>query len=547
MKNVFSILVVIAMLTSCGNHSDNPVDLPNATIDSFAIGGVSATVNKTISGVSGAATTLELHFSKPIDVAKVDATRFGLLPATAEKLQFSAAADDDHTLVIGLGGATKYLTNYRLTVFAGANCGVDVIDDYTLCFMTEYDPSDKFQQIGDEELLTKVQQQTFKYFYDYAHPNSGMARERLGSGNTTTTGGTGFGIAAIPVAVERDFITRQEGYAHLRKIVDFLTTADRFHGAWSHWVNGATGKAIAFGTKDNGGDLVETAFLIEGLLVAKAYFENGSAEEQLLCNDIQTLYEGVEWDWYTREGSGKLYWHWSPEYQWEMNMPISGWNECLITYILAASSPTHPIDKSTYDNGWAKGGAIGNGNIYYNTVLPLGSAKGGPMFFAHYSFLGLDPRNLSDAYADYWQQNRAHAVINRAYCVENPKGWYGYGERCWGLTASDISDGYTASSPTNDRGTIAPTAALASMPYTPDESLTALRFFYYQLGDRLWGDYGFKDAFCLSKPWFASSYLAIDQGPIIVMIENHRTALCWKLFMSNSDIRSGLTKLGFTY
>ena len=159
----------------------------------------------------------------------------------------------------------------------------------------------------------------------------------------------------------------------------------------------------------------------------------------------------------------------------------------------------------------------------------------------------LDPRNLSDTYADYWEQNVAHSKINHEYCKDNPKGYYGYSDGCWGLTACDIPDGYNANSPTNDTGTIAPTAALSSFPYTPEESMKALKYFYYTLGDKLWGDYGFKDSFNLNRNWFASSYLAIDQGPIIVMIENYRSALLWNLFMSNDEVLNGLSNLGFTY
>ncbi len=411
-----------------------------------------------------------------------------------------------------------------------------------------HDMTDKFPRISDDDLLTMVQKRTFDYFYDYAHPVSGLARERLGSGATVTSGGSGFGIGAVPVAVERGFITREEGYAHLRKIVDFLSaeTTDRFHGAWPHWLDGSTGKVIAFSTKDNGADLVETAFLVQGLLTARAYFlKNASAAEKTLCDDIERLYEEVEWSWFERNDA--LYWHWSPNYGWDMNMKISGWNEGLIVYVLAASSPTHPISVSTYDRGWAQNGAIRNGKKFYGIELPLGEDKGGPLFFSHYSFLGLDPRNLSDKYADYWAQNCAHAKINHLHCVNNPYMRTGYSENCWGLTASDIPNGYTASSPTNDVGVIAPTAAVSSLPYTPDESMAAIRFFYYVLGDSLWGQYGFRDSFKPAAKWFASSYLAIDQGPEIIMIENYRTGLCWNLFMSDENVRKGLTRLGFKY
>jgi hypothetical protein len=268
--------------------------------------------------------------------------------------------------------------------------------------------------------------------------------------------------------------------------------------------------------------------------------------ETAIRQKITTIWEAVEWDWFLNN-SDALYWHWSPNYGWDMNMRISGWNEALIVYVLAASSPTHSISASVYESGWARNGGMRNGKKFYNITLPLGEDYGGPLFFAHYSFMGLDPRNLQDKYANYWEQNTAHAQIHHAYCKANPKGHYGYSDSCWGLTASDFHDGYTASSPLNDKGTIAPTAALSSFPYTPQESLKALEYFYYELGDRLFKEYGFVDAFTLSKKWFATSYIAIDQGPIVVMIENYRSGLLWNYFMKDSEVQAGLNKLGISY
>ena len=188
-----------------------------------------------------------------------------------------------------------------------------------------------------------------------------------------------------------------------------------------------------------------------------------------------------------------------------------------------------------------------NGNAYYGVTLPLGPAYGGPLFFAHYSFLGINPNSLKDAYASYDVQNDAHAMINYDYCVANPNNNIGYSANCWGLTASDIDGGgYTASSPTNDVGVIAPTAAISSLPYTPTQSMAALRFFYYKLGNKTWGPYGFYDSFDLNTGWFATSDLAIDEGPIIDMIENYRTGLLWSLFMSCPEVQTGMKNLGFT-
>lgn len=402
-------------------------------------------------------------------------------------------------------------------------------------------------QLTDEKLLDLVQHQTFKYFHEFAHPASGMALERNTSGDIVTSGGSGFGVMALIVGMERGFITRQEGLAQVSQILDFLENCDRFHGAWPHWLNGATGEVVPFSPKDNGADLVETAFMVQGLITLREYLNENIAPEKELIARINTLWQEVEWDWFTQGGLEVLYWHWSPEFEWEMNHAIRGHNETLIVYILAASSPTHGIDSLVYHHGYARKGDIVNGKVYYGIELPLGEDFGGPLFFAHYSFLGLDPRKLEDIYANYWEQNVNHTLINRQFCVQNPNSYAGYGSDCWGLTASDNPQGYSAHSPTNDLGVITPSAAISSIPYTPERSLQAIRHFYYDLGDSLWGPYGFHDAFNLSENWWAGSYLAIDQGPIVVMIENYRTALLWDLFMSAPEVQQGLTRLGFTF
>jgi hypothetical protein len=442
------------------------------------------------------------------------------------------------------------LTLYRFLFDTGSNLGGFVQEGFSFIFVTTTDTTPKFPVIPDDSLLSVVQKQTLRYFWQYAQPSSGLARERLGSGDIVTSGGSGFGMMAILSGIERKFISRSEGFGRLKKMVDFLNNpaTDRFHGAYPHWLNGNTGKVQPFSQKDNGGDIVETAYLMQGLLTVREYFRDGSPEEKEMCDTISSIWEAVEWDWYTN-GQNKLFWHWSPEYNWEMNMPVSGWNEALIVYVLAASSPTHPIDREVYDEGWARNGTypMKNGNTFYGVTLPLGEDYGGPLYFAHYSFLGLDPRELADQYASYWDQNVSHSLINYKYCVDNPRSRRGYGTDCWGLTASDIPGGYSASSPLNDLGVIAPTAAISSLPYTPEESMRAIRYFYYVLGDRLWGEYGFYDSFNLTSLWFADSYIAIDQGPIICMIENFRSGFLWDLFMSAEEVRNGLTRLGFTF
>lgn len=411
-------------------------------------------------------------------------------------------------------------------------------------------PELKIQKgLTDDQLLDLVQKQTFRYFWDFGHPVSGMARERSSGSNyygneVVTTGGTGFGIMAIIVAAERKFISRQQAAARTRKIVDFLSAASRYHGAFPHWLNGATGKTIPFSLKDDGADLVETAFLFQGLLAARQYYTGNNAVERGIRSKINDMWNAIEWNWFTQD-QNVLYWHWSPNNGWGMNHQIKGYNECLITYILAAAAPRYSIQAKVYTEGFANSKTFRNGKYFYGISLPLGFDYGGPLFFAHYSFLGLDPRGLKDQYADYWEQNKHHTLINRAYCIDNPKKYKGYDSSNWGLTASDSWKGYAAHSPAEDLGVITPTAALSSFPYTPEYSMQALKHFYYHLGEKIWSEYGFTDAFSEEHNWYAKSHLAIDQGPIIVMIENYRSGLLWKLFMSHPDVRKGLKDLGF--
>lgn len=411
--------------------------------------------------------------------------------------------------------------------------------------------------LTDEALLDSVERRTFDYFWSGAEPNSGLACERIhmdgiypeNDRTVVTTGGSGFGIMALIAGIDRGYITRNEGVARFERIVSFLETADRFHGAWPHWIEGTTGRVKPFGKKDNGGDLVETAFLVQGLLAAQQYFTGGTEREQALADRIDALWRTVEWSWYCN-GQPILYWHWSPEYAWEMNFPVRGYNECLIMYLLAAASPTHPIGPEVYTKGWAEDGAIVSPHETEGRSLRLRYQGGdaGPLFWAHYSFLGLDPRGLGDAYCnDYFGEMRNYTLANRAYCIRNPRHYTGYGADCWGLTASYSVAGYAAHAPVerDDHGVISPTAALSSIVYTPEESIAVMRRLYESLGEKVWGPYGFYDAFSESEEWFPTRYLAIDQGPIAVMIENHRSGLLWRLFMSHPDIQNGLRRLGF--
>lgn len=551
-KGVFWTIVLVLISAAfwaggCGKSSSTPPPPPPAKFRLTGFGIVGFDDGRRIR-VDSRTPSIELTFSAAIDRASVSENIvFRDLLSTSFPYTVNYKRGDS-TLVVQPSSPLAAFTQFRITVATGlkATSTATLEAGVSKDFMTPLDSADKKPLISDDELLTLVQRQTFRYFWDLGHPISGLARERNNSGETVTSGGSGFGIMALIVAVERGFVTRTEGLQRLQKIVGFLkNTADRFHGAYSHWLNGTNGDVQPFSTKDNGADLVETSYLIAGLLCARQYFSGASADETTLRADINSIWQEVEWSWFRKSGENVLYWHWSPNYNWDMNLPVRGWNECLITYVLAASSPSHSIPKAVYDNGFARSGAMANGNTYLENMLPLGEPYGGPLFFAHYSFLGINPKDLTDAYANYWTQNRAHSLIHYNFCSSGSR-WYGYSQLNWGLTSSDDINGYKVHSPTNDNGVISPTAALSSFPYTPVESMKALRFFYYKLGDKIWGDYGFYDAFSLHEPWFATSTLAIDQGPIIVMIENHRTGLLWNLFMSCPEIKTGMTNLGFT-
>lgn len=414
------------------------------------------------------------------------------------------------------------------------------------------------KNLTDDQLLDVVQKQTFQYFWDGAEPVSGLARERYhvdgvypeNDKNIIATGASGFGLMSILVGIDRKFITKKEGFNRLNKGLNFLAKADRFHGVWPHWML-PSGKPKAFGKNDDAGDLVETSFLAQALLCVRQYYVNGNTEEKALAKKADELWKGIEWDFYRKNNENVLYWHWSPTAGWKMNFAITGYNECLITYVLAACSPTHGVPAEVYHQGWAKNGDINTDISLYGHPIKLKHnvvGKGiGPLFWAQYSYLGLNPKGLKDKYANYWEENRNQALVNYDYAIANPKGFKGYGKNSWGLTASYSVKGYAAHNPQEDEGVITPTAALASYPYTPKESMQVIRYLYENLGDKVWGKYGFYDAYSETANWFPKRYIGIDQGPIVVMVENGRTGLLWNLFMSSPEVQTGLNKLGFSY
>ncbi len=431
---------------------------------------------------------------------------------------------------------------------------------------TSNEASASTREFNDDELLTMLQEACFRYYWEGADPNSGMTHENIpGDDRIVATGASGFGIATLIVGTDRGFITRDQGVERLTKIVNFLEHADRYHGAWSHYMNGGTGKTMpVFGMFDNGGDLVETSFLMQGLLAARQYFHGKSAAEQSLYQRITGLWETVEWDWYRGDpNSNFIYWHWSKEWAQQIHHPLIGFNEVMITYLLSMSSPTHGVPAEMYYSGWSSqskealgyragwSGAVdgdhySNGHTYYGIKLDVGVGTGGPLFFTHYSYIGFDPHSLHDRFtSSYFDNNRNIALINRAYTIANPKHFAGYGPDAWGLTASDGPEGYVPHAPdeNSDRGTLTPTGALASFPYTPEASMAALKHYYRDLGAQLWDIYGPRDAYSPTFNWISPIYMGLNQAPIVDMVENYRTGLVWKSFMANPEIGEMLKKL----
>jgi exo beta-1,2-glucooligosaccharide sophorohydrolase (non-reducing end) len=416
----------------------------------------------------------------------------------------------------------------------------------------------------DDELLTMVQEGCFRYYWEGAHPNAGMAIEITpGDPDLIALGSSGFGVMAITVGVDRGFITREQGVERMLKITGFLQNADRFHGVWPHFLNGRTGKVFPyFGKYDDGGDLVETAFMIHGLLTARQYFNRDTPQEREIRDRITRMWREVEWVWYRQKpDSDFLYWHWSPDHGFYINHPLIGWNETMIIYLLAIASPTHPVPASMYYTGWAgqsqraidyrqgwsrttQGDHYANGNTYYGHKLDVGEGNGAELFFTQFSFFGFDPRDKHDKYTNYFNNNRNIALIAHDYAVENPRKFKGYGDNAWGRSAGvNVAGG--RSLPRDDNGTLNIMASLGAFPYTPEESMKALKHFYRDLGAKTWGIYGFRDGYNETENWYQDVYMALNQAPIVIMIENHRTGLVWNNFMKNPEIQPMLDKIGF--
>lgn len=392
--------------------------------------------------------------------------------------------------------------------------------------------------------MNEQQQKVVNYFFTGANEQTGMALNSSSNKTILTTGATGFGIMNLIIGVERGWINREEAARQIVKITRFLKRADRFAGAWAHWYK-PDGRMVPFGSQMQAGEIVETAFMMGGLLTASEYFTGGSDDEKEIRKATEEFWNSIEWNHFVKDGM--LYWIWHQDKN-SYELPLVGWNETLLVYILAMAAPdAHKVSPDIYKNCWQGYNFANLTRKTYGYSLPLGTDdNGGPLFLSQYSFLGLDPRYMQDQYAFYWTQNVSHTLINRHYCVYEAPKEYRYSEYDWGLTACEgcgEHPDYMSRDPKNDDGIIAPTAALSAFPYTPFYSTQVLLNLKNNYSD-LNGKYGFGVSYCPADKSVGKNYLAMEHAPIAIMMENYRSGLIWKLLMQNEHVQKGLQLAG---
>lgn len=413
----------------------------------------------------------------------------------------------------------------------------------------------------DEAVLDDIQRRHFKYFWELTNSVNGLVPDRANPANNTAASSiaaTGFGLTAYIVGVERGFITRQQAAERTLTTLRFFADAPQssastdvtgYKGFFYHFLNRDTGYRDKADTELS---TIDTALLLAGVLSSQSYFDGDNETETEIRELADRLYRAVEWKW-AMNGGSKMTMGWSPENGFLPHV-WSGYNEAMILYILAFGSPdaSKKIDGSIWNNWTA--------TYHWDKFHGYDMVNFSPLFGHQYSHIWVDFKGIRDSYMrgkalDYFENSRRATMSNRAYCIANPKGFKGYGENIWGLTASDGPGGYFGKEGyyargasalwIYDDGTIAPTAAGGSFPFTPEESYNALTAMKKYNGGVLWTQYGFWDAFNPQVDWVAEWWLGIDQGPILIMIENYRTGLVWNLMKKNPYIASGLKAAGF--
>ncbi len=404
----------------------------------------------------------------------------------------------------------------------------------------------------DDEFLDLVMATAFDYFWREANPANGLVKDRSTTHSFCSIAATGFGLTALSIGVDHGWIDRKQAAERV------LTTLRTFwRGAQGGERSGVIGHRGWFyhfldmqqTTRYRQVELssIDTALFLAGALDAGEYFGRADATESEIRWLAKALLERVDWRWMT-DGQDTLTMGWHPETGFIRSRWV-GYNEAMVLYILAMGAPQGGLGAEAWE-GWTRGyrWATHHGHSYVEFA---------PLFGHQYSHCWIDFRGLADAYLrgrglDYFENSRRATLANRAYATANPKGWRGYGTDCWGLTACDGPGfapyhGYMARGAPpaeNDDGTIAPTAAGSSIPFAPAECIAALRYMYDTYREQLWTPFGFRDAFNVTAGWWDPDVLGIDQGPMLIMIENHRTGRVWKRFMQNEVIQRGLQRAG---
>lgn len=427
-----------------------------------------------------------------------------------------------------------------------------------------------------EAFLDDVQRRTFDYFWETTELNRGLAPDRFPTPSFASIAAMGFALTAFIIGVERGYANRKEAAVRTTAMLKFLSTAPQgpepagtagYYGFFYHFLDSRDGMRFEKCELST----VDTALLMAGILLAMTYYDQ--PEEAELRRLADELYKKVDWRWAMTRGS-VISMGWKPEsgfiaYDWE------AYNEGMLLYILGLGSPTYGLEPASW-TAWSR-----QLSAYWTDSGQLSQLRFGPLFGHQYSHVWIDFREIQDEFMrskgiDYFENSRRATVQHRNYAMANPMGWRGYGANQWGLTAcdgpTDIElevDGaqrrfrsYAARGVGDfDDGTIAPTAAGGSMPFAPEICLPALIAMRERHGDNLFSRYGFLDSFnetftsevrlkhghvVPGKGWYADDYLGIDQGPLITMIENHRTGLIWSIMRRNPYIRAGLMRAGFT-
>jgi hypothetical protein len=407
-------------------------------------------------------------------------------------------------------------------------------------------------QLTDDELLDAIQEPAFQFFWNEANPANGLIRDRSQPGSPASIASVGFGLSAICVGADHGWVTRGQAATRVRTTLNTFYTGPQgtaasgtigFRGFFYHFLDMNT--ATRFVTWDNVElSSIDSALLMAGILDARQYFDSPDTDEVAIRAMADSLESRMDWTFFRNNTAG-VYMGWKPGTGFAGFGLWQGYNEAMILYLLALGSPSHPAPTFVWTT-WTSG---------YNYTTQYGQTYVvfPPLFGHQYSHCWVDFRNIQDLYMrnhtplNYFENSRRATLAQQAYCIANPGGWVGYNDSTWGITASDAPTGYSARGAPpaqNDDGTLAPTAVAGSLPFAWDICLPALRNFYNNYPS-LWGPYGFRDAFNPTANWYDPDYIGIDEGPIVLMIENHRTGKVWNRMMAHPSIQTGLSRAGF--